>query len=77
LLARLLGHTAPRYWHVPLVVAPNGARLAKRTPGSTVRSLREAGVRAEAIVAKLSDALGIASSDFHWRRDPWPIPERW
>ncbi|HEY2515751.1 MAG TPA: tRNA glutamyl-Q(34) synthetase GluQRS, partial [Polyangiaceae bacterium] len=35
LLARLLGAEPPRYVHLPMVVASDGARLAKRTGGSS------------------------------------------
>src|SRR6202041_3147188 len=44
LLARLLGGAPPRYAHLPLVVATDGARLAKRTGGASVHALREAGI---------------------------------
>jgi glutamyl-tRNA synthetase len=98
LLARLLGGGGgapprPRYAHVPLVVATDGARLAKRTPGASVRALRDAGVPAGEIVGELAFGLGLAASPAparateiarafdasraSWRRDPWPIPERW
>ena len=58
-LACLLGGEPARTWHVPLVVGPNGERLAKRTPGAHVRALREAGVAREAIVGELAGALGL------------------
>ena len=58
-LLRMLGATVPRYAHVPLVVAHDGARLEKRTRGATVRGLREAGVPAEKIVAELARGLGL------------------
>ncbi len=74
LLARLLGADAPRYWHVPLVVATDGARLAKRTPGGTIKELREAGFAPEEIVRTLRGGLG---ADGRWRTDPWPIPAAW
>jgi glutamyl-tRNA synthetase len=66
-IARLLGRAAPRYWHVPLVVAQDGSRLAKRTPssrtwGASVRELREAGVAPEAIVGVLAHGLGLMGS---------------
>lgn len=78
LLARLLGATSiPRYYHVPLVVAPDGTRLAKRTRGATVRELRDAGVSASAIVDTLSEALGVARDPSAWRRAAWPIPAQW
>jgi glutamyl-tRNA synthetase len=39
LLARLLGLPEPRYAHVPLVLGADGARLAKRHGGVTLREL--------------------------------------
>jgi glutamyl-tRNA synthetase len=84
LLARLLGGTPPRYTHLPLVVASDGTRLAKRTGGASVRALREAGIDARAIVGELAHGLGLASdASPRWPRDllaavararpaPWP-----
>lgn len=39
LLARLLGLAEPAYAHVPLVLGPDGARLAKRHGGVTLREI--------------------------------------
>jgi glutamyl-tRNA synthetase len=61
-LARLLGGQPPRYGHVPLVVAPDGARLEKRTFGATVRELREAGLSPEHVVGELAHGLGLSPS---------------
>jgi glutamyl-tRNA synthetase len=72
-LARTLGAPPPRYWHVPLVVATDGTRLAKRTPGGTVRELREAGFAPEEVVRTLREGLGGET----WRKEPWPIPAEW
>jgi glutamyl-tRNA synthetase len=79
LLARLLGaDEVPRYWHVPLVVASDGSRLAKRSRGATVRDLREAGIAAEEVARELRDGLGFErDGTVTWRREPWPIPTRW
>ena len=44
-LARLLGVAAPRYAHVPLVLGPDGARLAKRHGGVTLRDVPAARAR--------------------------------
>jgi glutamyl-tRNA synthetase len=77
LLAGLLGGRAPRYWHVPLVVATDGARLAKRTPGGTIRELREAGFKREEIVGPLRAGLGLDATPIDWPTRPWPIPPAW
>jgi glutamyl-tRNA synthetase len=45
LLYEALGWTPPRFYHVPLVVGPDGRRLAKRHGDTRLASLREAGVR--------------------------------
>ncbi len=79
LLMELLGYaTAPTYLHIPLVVAPDGARLAKRTQGVTVRELRARGVASTEIVATLAAALfGRTARPLPpprlWRREPWPV----
>ncbi|MEP7124609.1 MAG: tRNA glutamyl-Q(34) synthetase GluQRS [Byssovorax sp.] len=43
LLARLLGGTPPSFAHVPLLLGADGARLAKRARGMTLRDQRAAG----------------------------------
>jgi glutamyl-tRNA synthetase len=74
LLFRMLGAPVPRFWHVPLVVATDGSRLAKRTPGGTIKELREAGIRGEAVVETLRAGLATGGT---WRKEPWPIPSTW
>jgi glutamyl-tRNA synthetase len=60
LLMRLLGHTeVPRYAHIPLVVALNGERMAKRALGTTVRERREAGEDARMLIGALAKSLGL------------------
>jgi glutamyl-tRNA synthetase len=92
-LARVLGGDPPRYAHVPLVVAPGGSRLEKRTRGATIRELREAGVSSERIVGELAYGLGLTATpepatpaavaavcrgrDLVFRRRTWTIPEEW
>ena len=92
-LAQVLGLSPPRYVHVPLVVAPDGSRLEKRTHGATVRALRETGVAAPSILGALAHGLGLspsrtpmsaidvarisARSPIVWSREPWPIPAVW
>jgi glutamyl-tRNA synthetase len=89
-LATALAARAPRYGHVAMVVVADGARLQKRSAGSVVRDLREAGIPAEAIVGELAHGLGLTPErgpatpgeiarqvrgvDVCWRRQPWPIP---
>ena len=62
LLAELLGGRAPTFAHVPLVVAADGSRLAKRNPRHTLHGLRELGRSPEAVVAGLADNLEIAGA---------------
>jgi len=54
-LARLLGVAVPAYAHVPLVLGPDGARLAKRHGGVTLRE-----VGPSAAVAWMARSLGSA-----------------
>jgi glutamyl-tRNA synthetase len=58
LLYRALGHRAPSFAHVPLVVGPDGRRLAKRHGDTRLASLRAAGVRAEALIGLLAWSCG-------------------
>jgi glutamyl-tRNA synthetase len=60
LLARLLGGTPPTFAHAPLVVAPDGARLAKRLRGVSLRDHRDAGVDPQSLVAAIATMLGLA-----------------
>ncbi len=60
-LYRALGHTEPRFAHVPLALGVDGARLAKRHGAPSIRALREAGVSAERVVAVLARSLGLAA----------------
>lgn len=64
LLLQLLGVPAPQYFlHVPLVVTPDGERLAKRLRSVTVRGLRDAGFAPERVVGILAHGLGLAPDD--------------
>jgi len=54
LLYRALGLPEPHYLHVPLVVAEDGRRLAKRHGDTRLRTLREAGVSAEEVLGVLA-----------------------
>ncbi len=56
-LARHLGLPVPAYAHVPLVVGPDGERLAKRHGAVTLADLAERGAGAAAVVAALAGSL--------------------
>lgn len=65
LLQQLLGlPSVPNveYAHVPLVLGPSGARLAKRDGAVTLRDLREQGVNAVDVVGMLAASLGLAKA---------------
>jgi glutamyl-tRNA synthetase len=49
----------PNYWHLPLVIGPDGRRLAKRHGDTRLASYREAGVSAGKILALLASWCGI------------------
>jgi glutamyl-tRNA synthetase len=66
LLYRSLGLTPPAFAHVPLVVGPDGRRLAKRHGDTRLSSLRSAGVGPEQVVGLLAWSCG-------WQRQPTPI----
>jgi glutamyl-tRNA synthetase len=92
-LATALGAVPPRFTHVALVVAADGARLEKRTPRSSVRELRAAGIPPEAVVGRLAHGLGLAPDDaprsasevakiagtlrVRGPESPWRMPARW
>jgi glutamyl-tRNA synthetase len=69
LLYQALGLPPPRFVHVPLVVGPDGRRLAKRHGDTRLASLREAGVRPEALLGLLAWSCG-------WMERNEPIPAR-
>jgi glutamyl-tRNA synthetase len=58
-LARALGAPRPSYAHVPLLVQPDGRRLAKREGSLTVAALRARGVSSEAVVGLLAKWSGL------------------
>jgi glutamyl-tRNA synthetase len=58
LIYRALGLKPPRFCHVPLVVGPDGRRLAKRHGDTRISTLREAGVAPEALLGLLAWSCG-------------------
>lgn len=59
-LARLLGFDPPHYGHVPLLVASDGRRLAKRDRDMNLGELQEVGIRPEDIIGRMAQALDLA-----------------
>jgi glutamyl-tRNA synthetase len=66
LLYRALGWPAPRFIHVPLVVGPDGRRLAKRHGDTRLSALRAANVKPDVLVGLLAWSCG-------WLPEPEPI----
>lgn len=62
LLQRALGLPTPAYCHVPLVVGPDGRRLAKRHGDTRISMFRAAGKTAREIVGELAVSCGWAES---------------
>jgi glutamyl-tRNA synthetase len=62
-LGRLLDLRVPTYAHVPLVLAPDGQRLAKRHGAVTLSDQVEAGRPAAAVRSLLAASLGLAEPD--------------
>lgn len=59
LLQQLLGLTEPAYAHVPLVLGPDGSRLAKRHGAVTLADLAARGVSSASVLARLGASLGL------------------
>ena len=58
LLYRALGFTPPSFAHVPLVVGPDGRRLAKRHGDTRLGTLRASGMTAEELIGRLAWSCG-------------------
>jgi glutamyl-tRNA synthetase len=61
-LYRALGLPEPEFAHVPLVLAPSGERLAKRTRPEAVADLRARGVVPAAVVGALAASAGLCAT---------------
>ena len=59
-LADLLGLPRPTWAHVPLVLGPDGDRLAKRHGAVTLADLAVAGVGPAEVLSRLAASLGLA-----------------
>ena len=58
-LAHLLGHEAPTFGHVPLLVASDGRRLSKRDKDLDLGVLRQQGVTPQQVIGSLAAAAGL------------------
>lgn len=81
LLARLLGLPVPSYAHVPLVLGPDGRRLAKRHGAVTLADRAERGESPAEVVGWMARSLGLAEpgetpapADLLGRFDPDRLP---
>lgn len=61
-VAACLGLPAPRYAHVPLVLGPDGARLAKRHGAVTLAERAAAGQSPAQVRAELARTVGLAAA---------------
>ncbi len=61
-LARLLGIEPPTYAHVPLVLGPDGQRLAKRDGAVTLAQRRARGEGPAQVRSRLAASLGLAET---------------
>lgn len=77
LLYEALGHDTPRWWHLPLVLGPDGRRLAKRHGDSRLTTYRDLGVPQQRIIGLLAcyasmvpEPTAMTARDFLDRFDP-------
>jgi len=73
LLYRLLGAPIPKFGHVPLVVGPDGKRLAKRHGDARIASFRAAGIPPSHIIATLARWSGLHCGPAAMPRDLLPL----
>jgi glutamyl-tRNA synthetase len=58
LIARALGLEPPAFCHVPLVVGPDGRRLAKRHGDTRIESFRAGGATPEMVIGWIAATCG-------------------
>ena len=91
-LARLLTLVPPAYAHVPMVLAPDGARLAKRHGAVTLADRATRGETPMQVLAVIAASLGLCTLDeplagprdllerfepASLPRDAWTVPAEW
>lgn len=62
LLYNALGHDAPHWWHLPLVLGPDGHRLAKRHGDTKLSTYRNGGTTPEQVLGLLACWCGCIES---------------
>ncbi|MDR0284425.1 MAG: tRNA glutamyl-Q(34) synthetase GluQRS [Propionibacteriaceae bacterium] len=62
-LATQLGFPVPSYLHIPLVLAADGTRLAKRDRAQSLTGLLDAGLTLPGLLSRLAHSLGLAAAD--------------
>ncbi len=65
LLYRAFNEVPPVYTHVPLILSPDGVRLAKRSGAVAIAEMRDKGYSSEAVVGWLAWSCGLC---------PTPVP---
>ncbi len=74
LLTRLLGLPEPEYHHVPLVLGPDGARLAKRHGAVTLDERRESPAEVLTLLAGTLGLTGATPAELLEQFDPLTLP---
>lgn len=64
-LARALGLPEPSYAHVPLILGEDGRKLSKSHRAPDLSALREAGIPAPRVVARLAQSVGLVDASVH------------
>lgn len=63
LLYRALGYRVPTFGHLPLVLGPDGKRLAKRDDSLKLATLRERGADPRRLIAELAGSLRMVGGE--------------
>jgi glutamyl-tRNA synthetase len=61
-IIRHFGWTEPDYWHVPLMVGPDGRRLAKRHGDTRLSFFRDQGIAPEVLIGYLAFTVNLLDS---------------